>query len=227
MAEKRVNRSPGFRVRLISLLVIPILINCMILESTAKDINIDFPNDSRVDLSFITKQPCNAPCWYGLELGKSSVEDIRKALLSLPFINSDLIREYKNNDPNEVLFVAKCVYSAPDEDCVWIETSSDGKFGKITLKIYYTLTLETAIEQLGSPVYYMLDLISGKDACRIYIHWPDANVLAVIEAAPREKYCINEKIEKIILGSQINQLIYTDIDIKVIQEDSDPWIEGK
>lgn len=203
------------------------MISCTIFQPAKKTNEIGFPNDSRMDLSFLTNQPCKAPCWYGLELGKSSIEEIRTTLTSLPFIKPGSIREYKGGNPGELLLIAQCVYLDSNDDCVWIETSSDGMLKKVGLGIHYPLALDSVIEQLGSPSYFILDVISGADICLIYIHWPDTNILAVIKATPRERYCESNNLESIILKNQIHQLIYTDIDIKLIQEGSRPWVEDK
>jgi hypothetical protein len=203
------------------------MISCTIFQPAKKTNEIEFPNDSRMDLSFLTNQPCKAPCWYGLELGKSSIEEIRTTLTSLPFIKPGSIREFKGGNPGELLLMAQCVYLDSNDDCVWIETSSDGMLKKVGLGIHYPLSLDSVIEQLGSPSYFILDVISGTDICLIYIHWPDTNILAVIEATPRERYCESNNLESIILKNQIHQLIYTDIDIKLIQESSKPWVEDK
>jgi hypothetical protein len=227
MAENRFDETFRFQLRLLALFIIPSMLSCMILESTSKDVSIEFSNDPRVDRSFVSGQPCEAPCWYGLELGEASVEDIRTTLSSLPFIDSHSIGVQSfSSDPDELLIFANCVYS-PNEDCILFETAPDGRLRKIILEIYYPLTLESAIERLGSPMYYILEPISGRDACRIFIHWPDKNVLAILEAAPREKHCNGEKTEKVNLGSQIDQLIYTDIEIQIIQQDGIPWIQDQ
>jgi hypothetical protein len=41
---------------------------CVILESSGN--KSKFPEDARVDRSFVTGQPCEAPCWYMLRLGR-------------------------------------------------------------------------------------------------------------------------------------------------------------
>jgi hypothetical protein len=205
---------------LIVAFMIPSIMSCRILGATSDDA-IEFPSDRRVDRSFVSGQPCEAPCWYGLELGKASFEEIRTTLSSLPFINSEGIREYESNSSGEMSFITNCVYSSPDEDCIWIETSADGTLRQITLKIYYPLTLESAIRQLGKPSYYISDPISGKDACTIHVYWPNASISAILETAPKERYCIGEKSEKVNLGDQIKLLIYTTIEA---QQDGIPWI---
>ena len=221
MAKNSFHGSPGLKICIVWLAIILSTTSCMILESTPKNAPTQFPNDSLVDRSFVSEQPCKAPCWYGLELGKARADEIRTTLSTLPFIKSNSIREYKNSEP---LFIASCVYSNPDEDCVWIETSTDGTLSKIVLKTYYPLTLESVIERLGNPTYYISDPISGRDACQVHVYWPNASVMAILEVSPKERYCIGKNSEKINLGSQIEQLIYTRIEA---QQDGIPWIEDQ
>ncbi len=48
---------------------------------------------SQMDKSLLTDTPCPAPCWYGLELEKSSKADVLTTLQTLSFINSNSIDE--------------------------------------------------------------------------------------------------------------------------------------
>ena len=42
--------------------------------------------DAGIDRSFITDNPCAAPCWYGLKLESSGLEEYRQKLTELPFV---------------------------------------------------------------------------------------------------------------------------------------------
>jgi hypothetical protein len=50
-------------------------------------------DDPLADSSFLTQQPCAAPCWYGLEPDKSTADDVIAALRKLPFVDSGTIWE--------------------------------------------------------------------------------------------------------------------------------------
>ena len=153
------------------------------------------------------------------------MEDIETTLSSLPFVDSASIGTQKfSSDPDELLFFADCVYSEPDKDCILLETSPEGKLRKIILDVYYPLTLESVIAQLGKPTYYISDPVSGKDACSVYVYWPSTSVIAVLQVTPKERYCIGEKNEKINLENQIDQLIYTMIEA---QQGGIPWTEDQ
>jgi hypothetical protein len=50
-------------------------------------------NLSLVDMSMITDQPCAAPCWYGLEPGRSTREQVLVTAKSLVFIDPGEMQE--------------------------------------------------------------------------------------------------------------------------------------
>ena len=70
-----------------------------------------------VDDSLLTDIPCKAPCWYGLELGKSTEADVLTTLHELSFIDPNRIGDRAASywDPKEQknivvkLITAKCI----------------------------------------------------------------------------------------------------------------------
>jgi hypothetical protein len=49
------------------------------------------PLPEQMDQSPFTGTPCAAPCWHGLEVGKSSEDEVISVLSTLTFINQDSI----------------------------------------------------------------------------------------------------------------------------------------
>lgn len=93
-------------------------------------------DDTLTDLSLKTLQPCAPPCWYGMELGKSSVDDFKATLLQLPFVDHSEFSYYESNDPEKPSVVQgsldwRCVRPARD----WCGHAFfiDGKLGGIYL----------------------------------------------------------------------------------------------
>jgi hypothetical protein len=43
--------------------------------------------------SFLSDEPCAAPCWYGLVPGESSKADVLRVLAELPFVDMSTISE--------------------------------------------------------------------------------------------------------------------------------------
>ena len=202
------------------------MISCAISEYSFKSDSSKFPEDSRVDRSFVTGQPCEAPCWYGLRLGESTLDDIRMTLLELPFVDASQIHEQPTGDfgPNEKLLVVRCVYSKELESCADLETSADGKLRRIILGVYYDLPLQSVIDQLGTPKYYLAYPSPNKDICILEIYWPEKNIVATVEESPRTRHCSNDKNEPIDLDLQVVSLVYIEINVRDQQNDENrPW----
>src|SRR5258706_10174236 len=150
------------------LIIIPLILaavsGCGLVKSEKS-----FPNDPLVDRSFVTSQPCEAPCWYGLRLGDSTLEDIRTTLPELPFVDKSQIYEQPIGDfgPNERSFLVHCTYSKEAEFCAILETSQNGKLSKIIVIVAYELTLQTTIEDLGVPEFYNVSPSPNKDICYV------------------------------------------------------------
>jgi hypothetical protein len=202
------------------------MLSCTVFGTSSNQNNPEFPTDPRVDRSFVTGKPCNAPCWYGLRLGESTIEDIRATLPELPFVDNSQIFEQSTGDfgPNEKLFVVRCTYSTEADICATLTTSKDGKLSKIIIIVAYELTLQTAIEDLGDPIFYTVSPSPNRDVCYVEIYWPEKDIAASINDSPRDRLCTRSENEKIDLHSQILTLIYTDISIEDQQKyEGLPW----
>ncbi len=186
----------------------------------------NFPQDPRVDRSFVTGNPCSAPCWHGLRLGESNIEDIRTTLAELQFIDKARIEEYpsKSPGPAEKLFLAGCVYSQPTAHCVALETSSTGKLSKVIADVDYPLSLAGVIDQLGPPKFYTVDLSPNGQVCSFRLYWPDREIIADIEEGPRQTYCPTLQSSRIDPAIQVSSFTYTRINEQQFQGgNSQPW----
>jgi hypothetical protein len=183
-----------------------------------------FPEDPRVDRSFVTGQPCEAPCWYGLRVGESTLDDIRKTLPQLPFADADKIHEQPTGafGPNEKWFTVPCVYSEKLESCAELETLPDGILRRIIIHIDYDLPLRLVIQKLGNPEYYTANPLPDKDICSLGIYWPQKNIVATVKDNLRTERCSDYANEPIDLDLQIVSLVYVEI---TDQKDYDiyPW----
>jgi hypothetical protein len=202
-----------------------LILSCTVFGTSSNQNNPEFTADPRVDRSFVTGEPCNAPCWYGLRLGESTLEDIRTTLPELPFVdNSQYEQSTGDFGPNEKLFVVRCTYSTNVDFCTTLTTSKDGKLSKIIIIVAYELTLQTAIEDLGDPNFYTVSPSPNQDVCYVEIYWPEKNIVASINDSPRERLCTGAENEQIDLDSQIKSLIYTDISLQDQQKyEGLPW----
>jgi hypothetical protein len=198
----------------------------MTLESYSKQNTPEFPTDPLVDRSFVTGQPCDAPCWYGMRLGKSDLEDIRTTLRELSFIDQSRIYEQSTGDfgPNEKLFLVHCTYSKESEFCATLKTSKDGYLSKIVITVAYELTLQTTIEHLGTPEYYTVSPSPTENKCYVDVYWPDKEIIVSFIDSPRDRLCIPTKNEKIELSSPILWLVYVDTSFEDQQQyERLPW----
>lgn len=203
-----------------------LLLSCAVSKPLFQKTPPELPDDPYVDRSLISGQPCEAPCWYGLKLGESSILDVRSTLQSLPFVNHSGVLEQpiNNGNPNQKIFIFSCVYLTYEYDCGSLETSSDGKLEKIYLSVLYPLTIQTLIDKLGAPEYYSVFGPSPNlSGCLIYIYWPQKNIYAQISDYPGNELCKNFKSANIVLNLQIDAIRYEMLSVQEIQDSSLPW----
>ncbi len=65
-----------------------LLFGCMTSRPTAIPTPAFTPSPDQMDKSPFTGVPCAAPCWQGLEVGKSSESEVTSVLSTLTFIRS-------------------------------------------------------------------------------------------------------------------------------------------
>jgi hypothetical protein len=204
------------RFLLVLFMIVVFISSCKAFAPASNHKSSEFPAESLVDRSFVTGQPCQAPCWYGLELGESTVDDIRKTLPELPFVDSSKIYEQSTGEfgSNEKLFVVYCTYATDTDFCSELTTSKDGKLSKIVVIVAYELTLQTVIESLGIPEFYNVSPSPNKDECHVEVFWPEEDMVVTFSDSPRDRLCTRTDKEKIDLKSQMLGLIYTDISLE-------------
>jgi hypothetical protein len=111
-------------------------------------------DDTLTDRSFLTHQPCAPPCWYGLEIDRSSESDVHSTLKSLSFIDPSTIGEWGtswlgDDTAKEIYF--GCLY--PKDDRCGGAIISHGKLKRLWLDVSYELTFQKAVDLLGLPNY--------------------------------------------------------------------------
>jgi hypothetical protein len=183
-----------------------------------------YPDDVRVDHSFVTGQPCEAPCWYELQLGISTIDDIRLKLAQLPFVDeSTLFESNIGVDGSKLGFHFNCVYYNPPGSCGRLE-AENGKLSKVVLSVQYSLPLKSAIDRLGIPKYYTVDTSSTENNCLLNIYWPEKSIITVVQENSRKIHCSEIKTEPIDFDLQINTLIYVKINTQDEQnQEIRPW----
>jgi hypothetical protein len=132
-----------------------------------------------VDRSFLTDEPCQAPCWYGLILDQSSEEDLLDTLSELHFIDQESIRLSRGysilGDENAVIADWGCL-DPKTNLCggAWFE---HGTLKSLWYSVGYNLPYSLVVEKLGPPEYieygpYHPDV----GGCQLLLEWPSIGI---------------------------------------------------
>jgi hypothetical protein len=134
-----------------------------------------------IERSFLTDEPCAAPCWYGLIPGKSTKADAHRVLAEMPFVDQATIREgstgFYMGDATAVTF--RCPRQPSNRICGSIVV-----YGNTVQEI--DLEPQWGAESSG----YMIDLYyvqRGIIARRVaktadrYISWSDGNSVVLAQ----------------------------------------------
>jgi hypothetical protein len=154
----------------------------------------------QMDKSPFTGIPCAAPCWRGLEVGKSNEKDVIAILPSLNFIKQDSIQMYRTSMPgingtygSGVNVVVECINSS--NACLDLNVVND-VLTRIVVGLNYEITVDEAIEYLGNPDSVGVAPIGGEYfICEVYLVWKDNGfaLVSTFEAQKSinavEKYC--------------------------------------
>lgn len=106
------------------------------------------------DRSFITDEPCSAPCWHGLEVDKSTKDEVYAVLYDLDIVDQASIYETiqpSANYENASFIGYDCVYKTRGVNCGVLIVSSDGILRVILHVVAYPLSLQDIIGHLGPP----------------------------------------------------------------------------
>lgn len=142
------------------------------------------PSLAEMDKSPFTGIPCEAPCWQGLEVGKSSESDVLSVLPNLSFIDQgtvivNQVPSMPSLDPkvwtNGVRLTASCLH--PKKQCLTLMIA-DNVLTDIEIKLNYEISVEETIEFLGTPSYLgYVNLGAEKVMCDVYLVWMDKNLI--------------------------------------------------
>jgi hypothetical protein len=137
-------------------------------------------NEDLVDRSFLTDEPCQAPCWYGLILDQSSEEDLLDTLSKLQFIDQESIRLSRGysilGDDNAVIADWRCLDHITNL-CGGAQLAH-GTLKVLWYSVGYSLPFSLVVEKLGPPEYieygpYHPDV----GGCQFTLIWPSIGIL--------------------------------------------------
>lgn len=109
------------------------------------------------DQSWLTDQPCQTPCWYGLEPGVSSLDQVLATVGELPFIDPESKREFESqafsnrleDRINATIITYDCLANT-EIICAAFDFVDDTLFS-ITISSNLPITIEEVISQIGAP----------------------------------------------------------------------------
>jgi hypothetical protein len=143
---------------IITFLIILVVSSCTNTSSGKKTvIEPTFTEDS-----WLTDKPCKAPCWYGMEPGKTSKEEAMLTTKELSFIDPEGVTDSVNG----LLFNCKnypgCVYMG----------FRDNILEFLNIYLYTTVTFKEVVDKLGNPDIVMIDPINPEGSgCYIGLLW--------------------------------------------------------
>src|SRR5271157_1370466 len=178
-----------------------------------------------MDWSPFTSNPCAAPCWYGLSIGKSNKKDVLSTLSNLSFIelppNVQLTTEELTIDRSNWVsgdeIVAACKSNL--DLCLHITIASD-ILTEIDDHLNYRINVSDAIKYLSDPdsigYHYEIPVdVSGPMYCEIDLIWRQKQlVLATDTFSGNEAATLCQEIHdtgKIYSGLFISEVRYESV----------------
>lgn len=131
---------------------------------------------SLMDKSLLTDKPCPAPCWYGLELGKSTKAEVLATLQTLSFADPNTIQEVAygywdlTTDKNLPATLIGIDCRQPNQQCVGLTISNNVLVG-IGLFPNYELTLSEVVGHLKEPDYVGAVILQDLTTCKLMLMW--------------------------------------------------------
>lgn len=140
-----------------------IVIGCSTKKSNPKFVD-PTAHPELVDQSWFTDQPCSAPCWQGLEPGKSSRVESLNTARRLSFIGEE---EKKPDDPWSTFYCKN-----PSKEPCMSMRFENGVLAEIGLYPNYSVTLDEAVRYLGEPdLFTTIYLGELKPRCDFSFLW--------------------------------------------------------
>jgi hypothetical protein len=148
-----------------------------------------------MDRSLLTGEPCPAPCWYRLELGKTNKEEALARVKTLSFVDASHISEresqYSSGDPLERApsVIVSLLCKQPRGDiCAELEFVDN-----ILMAIYprpnYPVNFGDMVEHLGPPDYFRMGSVypDRPQQCLAVLIWKERGVWASYLSNPNEE----------------------------------------
>lgn len=147
------------------------------------------PPEAQTDRSLFTGVPCAAPCWHGLEVGRSVESEVMSTVQKLNYVDHDTIQITRNI--SGVQIIASC--ASPAKECLKFDVVND-VLTKIVFDLNYEIRVDEAIQHLGDPHYLGVSAADGDVfACEVYMVWRNSGLVLAsplaANSAEAQKYC--------------------------------------
>lgn len=137
-----------------------------------------------VDMSWLTGEPCNPPCWYGLSVGDTGKEKALDLIDEIPSLQPNQIEEYESQywDPEDEDVKTSELISIPcmlprDSICSQLEFV-DGLLVRIVLFPNFSVTFDMVVDKIGEPDYVTARPIYPEIGnCEVRLIWIERHLM--------------------------------------------------
>jgi hypothetical protein len=168
--------------------------------------------DPEADQSFLTDQPCSAPCWYGLSPGESTKAEVLETLKELPFVDDTSIKEYgtrwgKDDSAQDIRFGCR----HPRERFCGSALISEDELKVLGLSANFPLDMEAVVNKLGPPDFIDYGGYHPEvGGCVVLLQWPDQGISASYLDTNNDRVCRSIKAKNgIPPDTQVESLSYS------------------
>jgi hypothetical protein len=136
----------------------------------SQGVNLETLDPNLYDQSWLTEKPCGAPCWYGLEPGVSSREDLISKVKQLSFING--------NSATTDSVGTRFLYKKTQSDSVVSMGFENGILEFLAFVPNYQIIFEQAVEKLGSPDGFSVEpMYPDAAGCELQVWWKNKKLV--------------------------------------------------
>jgi hypothetical protein len=191
---------------------------------------------SLIDSSILTGIPCAAPCWYRLEIGRSTKADISATARSLSFIDPKEFPEERSSywDSTRRAQVAVTLIRLKCRQPEWKTCAAllvvNDVLRQIDLSPPPALTLGEAVAHLGPPDYVRrMTLQSNVRLCDVALIWKERGIWIVFRNGSSQVRCQDVHSSKDVSPNlPVGQIIYGSADDYIFATASEsggdlPW----
>ncbi len=148
------------------------------------------PSKRDVDRSFLTDEPCPAPCWYGAMPGQTGIHVMSMLLEKIDFVDPESVIDFSVTQRGEVVDGIQWACTSSREFWCGRAFFTEGELSHLVRVVEYHLTIEMAADKLGEPQFaehgsYASEILG----CRIYVFWPERGVIAMSAEKGRTTEC--------------------------------------